>query len=60
MDSRYTLITQGWWWQKILKAKHDRKGIKVLAAKKTSYVKVNTLSGGCKRKLEMYASMVGY
>ena len=32
------------WWPKILKVKHNRKDIKLLAAKKTTYIEVNTPS----------------
>ena len=35
-------IPQAHWLPKILKAKRDRKDIKLLAAKKTTYVEVNT------------------
>ena len=43
MDSRYALHTT-WSLPKTLKAKHDRKGIKLLVAKKTTYTEVNTPS----------------
>ena len=43
MDSRYALYTT-WSLPKTLKAKHDKKGIKVLAAKKTTDTEVNTPS----------------
>ena len=36
-------IPQGHCWPKILKAKHDRKDIKLLAAKKTTYIEKYTL-----------------
>ena len=37
-------MPQDHWWLKILKAKHDRKDIKLLVAKKTTYTEVNTPS----------------
>ena len=37
-------IPQAPWRPKILKVKHDRKDIKLLTAKKTTYIEVNTPS----------------
>ena len=46
MGSRYALYNTrvARWWLKILKAKHDRKDVKLLGTKKSIYVKVNTPS----------------
>ena len=44
MDFQYGLYTKGHWQPKILKAKRDRKNIKLLVAEKTTYIEVNTPS----------------
>ena len=44
MDSLYALYTTGSLGPKMLKAKYDRKDIKLLAAKKTTCIEVNTPS----------------
>ena len=42
MDSRYPLHTTGSLVTQELKAKHDRKDIKLLATERTTYIEVNT------------------